>query len=52
MREVVGLKTIDGILTSDRKSIEPDVQARMQQRATAGAARIRAAAVASRPRSA
>ncbi len=31
MREVVGLKTIDGILTSDRKSIEPDVQARMQK---------------------
>ncbi|MGD0719503.1 MAG: FtsH protease activity modulator HflK [Roseiarcus sp.] len=30
MREVVGLKTIDGILTSDRKSIEPDVQKRMQ----------------------
>jgi membrane protease subunit HflK len=31
MREVVGLKTIDGILTTDRKSIEPDVQARMQK---------------------
>ena len=31
MREVVGLKTIDGILTSDRKSIEPDVQNRMQK---------------------
>ena len=31
MREVVGLKTIDGILTSDRKSIEPDVQTRMQK---------------------
>ena len=31
MREVVGLKTIDGILTSDRKSIEPDAQARMQR---------------------
>ena len=31
MREVVGLKTIDGILTSDRKSIEPDVQSRMQK---------------------
>jgi membrane protease subunit HflK len=31
MREVVGLKTIDGVLTSDRKSIEPDVQARMQK---------------------
>ena len=30
MREVVGLKTIDGILTSDRKSIEPDAQKRMQ----------------------
>ena len=30
MREVVGLKTIDGVLTSDRKSIEPDVQNRMQ----------------------
>jgi modulator of FtsH protease HflK len=30
MREVVGRKTIDGILTSDRKSIEPDVQKRMQ----------------------
>ena len=31
MREVVGLKTIDGILTSDRKSIEPDAQNRMQK---------------------
>ena len=31
MREVVGRKTIDGILTSDRKSIEPDVQTRMQK---------------------
>ncbi len=31
MREVVGLKTIDGILTTDRKSIEPDVQTRMQK---------------------
>jgi membrane protease subunit HflK len=31
MREVVGLKTIDGILTTDRKSIEPDAQARMQK---------------------
>ena len=31
MREVVGLKTIDGILTSDRKSIEPDVQSRLQK---------------------
>jgi membrane protease subunit HflK len=31
MREVVGLKTIDGILTTDRKSIEPDVQNRMQK---------------------
>ena len=31
MREVVGLKTIDGILTTDRKVIEPDVQARMQK---------------------
>lgn len=30
MREVVGLKTIDGILTTDRKVIEPDVQRRMQ----------------------
>jgi modulator of FtsH protease HflK len=30
MREVVGLKTIDGILTTDRKVIEPDVQTRMQ----------------------
>jgi modulator of FtsH protease HflK len=31
MREVVGLKTIDGILTTDRKSIEPDAQDRMQK---------------------
>jgi membrane protease subunit HflK len=31
MREVVGLKTIDGILTTDRKAIEPDVQTRMQK---------------------
>ena len=31
MREVVGLKTIDGILTSDRKAMEPDAQARMQK---------------------
>jgi len=31
MREVVGLKTIDGILTTDRKSIEPDAQSRMQK---------------------
>ena len=31
MREVVGRKTIDGILTSDRKSIEPDVRDRMQK---------------------
>jgi modulator of FtsH protease HflK len=30
MREVVGLKTIDGILTTDRKSVETDVQRRMQ----------------------
>ncbi len=30
MREVVGLKTIDGILTTDRKSVETDVQQRMQ----------------------
>ena len=30
MREVVGLKTIEGILTADRKSMEPDVMARMQ----------------------
>jgi len=30
MREVVGLKTIDGVLTTDRKSIESDAQARMQ----------------------
>ncbi|MGO9743828.1 MAG: FtsH protease activity modulator HflK [Roseiarcus sp.] len=30
MREVVGKTTIDGILTSDRKSIEPDAQQRMQ----------------------
>jgi membrane protease subunit HflK len=31
MREVVGLKTIDGILTSDRKAIEPDARDRMQK---------------------
>jgi membrane protease subunit HflK len=31
MREEVGLKTIDGILTTDRKSVEIDVQKRMQQ---------------------
>jgi membrane protease subunit HflK len=31
MREVVGLKTIDGVLGVDRKSIEPDVQNRMQK---------------------
>ena len=31
MREVVGLKTIDGVLTSDRKSIEPDARDRMQK---------------------
>ena len=31
MREVVGLKTIDGILTSDRKDIEPDALTRMQK---------------------
>jgi membrane protease subunit HflK len=31
MREVVGLKTIDGILTSDRKAMEPDAMARMQK---------------------
>jgi membrane protease subunit HflK len=31
MREEVGLKTIDGILTTDRKSVETDVQKRMQQ---------------------
>ncbi len=30
MREVVGLKTIDGILTTDRASVEADVQKRMQ----------------------
>ena len=30
MREVVGLKTIDGILTTDRTSVEADVQKRMQ----------------------
>ena len=29
-REVVGLKTIDGVLTTDRTSMEPDVQKRMQ----------------------
>ena len=27
---MVGLKTIDGVLTSDRTSIEPDIQKRMQ----------------------
>src|SRR5579863_5450277 len=31
MREVVGLKTIDGILTTDRASVEADVQKRMQE---------------------
>jgi membrane protease subunit HflK len=31
MREVVGLKTIDGVLTTDRKSIEPDVRDRMEK---------------------
>jgi modulator of FtsH protease HflK len=31
MREEVGLKTIDGILTTDRKAVEIDVQKRMQQ---------------------
>ena len=31
MREVVGQKTIDGILTSDRNTIEPDVHDRMQK---------------------
>lgn len=31
MREVVGQKTIDGILTSDRASMEPDAQKRMQE---------------------
>jgi len=30
MREVVGQKTIDGVLTTDRTSMEPDVQKRMQ----------------------
>jgi membrane protease subunit HflK len=30
MREVVGLKTIDGILTTDRKSVETDAQKRIQ----------------------
>jgi len=30
MREVVGLKTIDGILTTDRKSVEADAQKRIQ----------------------
>jgi membrane protease subunit HflK len=29
-REVVGLKTIDGVLTTDRTSMEPDIQKRMQ----------------------
>jgi membrane protease subunit HflK len=31
MREEVGLKTIDGILTTDRAVVETDVQKRMQQ---------------------
>jgi len=31
MREVVGQKTIDGILTSDRKAMEPDARDRMQK---------------------
>jgi membrane protease subunit HflK len=31
MREVVGLKTIDGILTTDRAAVETDVQKRMQE---------------------
>jgi hypothetical protein len=31
MREVVGLKTIDGILTTDRKSVETDVQKRLMR---------------------
>ena len=31
MREEVGLKTIDGILTTDRAAVETDVQKRMQQ---------------------
>ena len=30
MREVVGQKSIDGVLTTDRTSMEPDVQKRMQ----------------------
>ncbi len=30
MREVVGRQTIDGILTTDRRSVETDVQKRMQ----------------------
>src|SRR5271157_322750 len=30
MREEVGLKTIDGILTTDRKSVEADAQKRIQ----------------------
>ncbi len=30
MREVVGLKTIDGVLTTDRKSVETDAQQRIQ----------------------
>ena len=30
MREVVGRQTIDGILTTDRKAVETDVQKRMQ----------------------
>jgi modulator of FtsH protease HflK len=31
MREVVGQKTIDGILTSDRREMEPDARDRMQK---------------------
>jgi modulator of FtsH protease HflK len=31
MREVVGQKTIDGILTSDRRQMEPDARDRMQK---------------------
>ena len=31
MREVVGQKTIDGILTSDRRAMEPDARDRMQK---------------------
>ena len=54
MREVVGQKTIDGILTSDRKAIEPDAQganaegARRLQGRRAG--RAGAVAVRRRPR--